>query len=87
MLTGHCGLKNHIYKMKKTNISECLICGHEDENVSHFLGQCPAIAHLRGQHFNDYYYISLLTTSSTTVNHTRRLLILEPEALDTWGVT
>jgi hypothetical protein len=41
--------------MKKTNTSECPLCGHEDEDVSQFLGQCPAMAQLRGQYFNDYY--------------------------------
>jgi hypothetical protein len=84
IITGHCGLNNHLYKMKKTNTSECPVCGHEDENVSHFLRQCPDIAQLRGQYFNDYY-LSVndffdnfhITTIVNYVNHTKRLL--EPE--------
>jgi hypothetical protein len=78
--------------MKKTNTSECPLPGHENENVSHFLGQCPVIAQLRGQYFNDHYlsvnYIFdnfHITTIIKYVNHTRRLL--ELEALDTSGVT
>ena len=71
---------------------ECPLCGHEDENVSHFLGKCPAIAQQRGQYFNDYY-LSVnnifdnfhITTIIKYLNHTRPLL--EPEALDTSGVT
>jgi hypothetical protein len=93
IITGHCGLNNHLYKMKKTNTSECPLCGHEDENVSHFLGQCPcpAIAQLRGQCFNHYYLSANdifdnihITSIIKYFNHTKRLL--EPEALDTSGV-
>jgi hypothetical protein len=45
IITGHSGLSSHLYKMKKTNTSECPLSGHEDENVSHFLGQCPPLLH------------------------------------------
>ena len=78
--------------MKKTNTSACPMCGHDEETVSHFLGQCPAIAQLRGQYFQDYY-LSVndifdnrhITTIVNFTNHTRRLL--EPEELDHTGVT
>jgi transcription elongation factor Elf1 len=73
--------------MKKTFTSECPFCGHEDENVSCFLGHYPAIAQLRGQYFNDCYQCVdfYITTIIKYINHTGR--ILEPEALDTSGVT
>jgi hypothetical protein len=83
LITGHCRLNNHLYEMKKTNTS--------DENVSHFLGQCPDMAQLRGQYFNDYYLsVNIfnsfhISTIIKYVNHTRHLL--EPEALATSGVT
>ena len=55
LITGHCGLNKHLNNMNKTGTKECLLCGHQEETVSHFLGQCPAIAQLRGRYFNDYY--------------------------------
>ena len=92
LITGHYGLNKHLYKMKKTDSCECPICGHEEESVSHFLGQCPAIAQLRGQYFNDYYLSvndifddNLIFNIIKFANHTQRFL--EPEALDLSGVT
>ena len=92
LITGHCGLNKHLYKMKKTDSCECPLCGHEEESVSHFLGQCPAIAQLRGQYFNDYYLSvndifdnNHISNIIKFVNHTQRFL--EPEALDLSGVT
>ena len=41
------------------------MCGDEEETVSHFLGQCPAIAQIRGQYFQDYY-LSINNINSTT---------------------
>ena len=92
LITGHCGLNKHLYVMRKVDSSECPLCGHEEETVAHFLGQCPAIAQLRGQFFQDYY-LSVndifgkvhITTIVSFTNQTRRLK--EPEDLDNSGVT
>ena len=61
-------------------------------SVSHFLGQCPAIAQIRGQYFRDYY-LSVndifdnqhISTIVNFANHTKRLVV--PEELDQTGVT
>ncbi|KAL5260805.1 hypothetical protein ACHWQZ_G006740 [Mnemiopsis leidyi] len=55
LITGHCGLNKHLYNMNKTTTKECPLCGHHEETVNHFLGQCPALAQTRGQNFNDFY--------------------------------
>ena len=92
LITGHCGLNKHLRTMKKSNTSECPQCGHDEETVPHFLGQCPATAQLRGQYFQDYY-LSVndifdnqhITTIVNFTNHTRRFK--EPEDMDNSGVT
>ena len=92
LITGHCGLNKHLHNMRKSDTSGCPSCGEEEETVAHFLGQCPAIAQLRGQYFQDYY-LSVndifdrihISTIITFVNHTRRLS--KPEDLDNSGVT
>ena len=56
------------------------------------LGQCPAIAQIRGQYFQDYY-LSVndifdnqhITTIVNFANPTKRLIV--PEELDQTGVT
>ena len=92
LITGHCGLNKHLHNMKKSDTKECPLCGHDEETVSHFIGQCPAIAQHRGQYFQDYY-LSVndvfdkqhITTIVNFANHTNRFK--EPQDLDTSGVT
>ncbi|KAL5253960.1 hypothetical protein ACHWQZ_G013652 [Mnemiopsis leidyi] len=92
LITGHCGLNKHLYNMNKTTTKECPLCGHHEETVNHFLGQCPALAQTRGQYFNDFYLSASdifdnnhITTIINYVNKTRRLM--DPEDLDNTGVT
>ncbi|KAL5249855.1 hypothetical protein ACHWQZ_G015799 [Mnemiopsis leidyi] len=92
LITGHCGLNKHLYNMNKTTTKECPLCGHHEETVNHFLGQCPALAQTRGQYFNDFYLSANdifdnihITTIINYVNKTRRLM--DPEDLDNTGVT
>ena len=92
LITGHCGLNKHLHTIRKSNTSACPMCGDEEETVSHFLGQCPAIAQLRGQYFQDYY-LSVndifdnqhISTIINFTNRTKRLVV--PEELDQTGVT
>ena len=92
LITGHCGLNKHLYNMKKSDTMECPLCGHREETVSHFLGQCPATTHLRGHYFNEYY-LSIndifdnihITTIIKYTNKTKRLL--KPEDIDNTGIT
>jgi hypothetical protein len=54
LFTERCGVNNQLHVMRKTDCSECPLCGHEEETVAYFLGQCPAIAQPR-HYFHDYY--------------------------------
>ena len=74
--------------MNKTDTKECLLCGHQEETVSHFLGQCPAIDQLRGRYFNDYYLCDDNFHISSIISFTNKTnRFLEPEDLDNSGVT
>ncbi|KAL5251707.1 hypothetical protein ACHWQZ_G014752 [Mnemiopsis leidyi] len=92
LITGYCGLNKHLFNMKKSDTMECPLCGHREETVSHFLGQCPATTQLRGHYFNEYY-LSIndifdnihITTIIKYTNKTKRLL--EPEDIDNTGIT
>ena len=92
LITGHCGLNKHLHTIRKSSTSACPMCGDEEETVSHFLGQCPAIAQIRGQYFQDYY-LSVndifdnqhISTIINFTNRTKRLVV--PEELDQTGVT
>ncbi|KAL5247447.1 hypothetical protein ACHWQZ_G019358 [Mnemiopsis leidyi] len=92
LITGHCGLNKHLFNMKKSDTMECPLCGHREETVSHFLGQCPATTQLRGHYFNEYY-LSIndifdnihITTIIKYTNKTKRLL--KPEDIDNTGIT
>ena len=55
LITGHAGLNYHLHKMTLSDTKICPLCESADETVSHFLGQCPALARLRGEIFNTYY--------------------------------
>ena len=80
------------HRLLVSNTSACPMCGDEEETVSHFLGQCPAIAQIRGQYFQDYY-LSVndifdnqhISTIINFTNRTKRLIV--PEELDQTGVT
>ena len=67
------------------------MCGDGEETFSHFLGQCPAIAQIRGQYFQDYYLsvndIFDNQHISTIINFTNRTkCLVVPEELDQTGV-
>ena len=66
--------------------------GHDEETVSHILGQCPATAQLSGKFFGDYYPSVNdimdhyhITSVVNYTNYTRRLI--EQEDLNHSGVT
>ena len=92
LITGHCALNKHLNNIRKSDTSACPNCGHDEETVSHFLGQCPATAQLRGKFFRDYYLPVNdimdhyhITSIINYTNQTRRLI--EQESLDQSGVT
>ena len=55
LITGHAGLNSHLFKMTLADTNICPLCESDEETVGHFLGQCPALARIRGEHFNCYY--------------------------------
>ena len=54
LITGHTGLNKHLHKINIVGSSSCPNCGCDEETVAHFLGQCPFLAQLRGDHFATY---------------------------------
>ena len=55
LLTGHAALNNHLHKVNPTVPTTCPLCQVDDETVSHFLGQCPALSRIRVEYFDTYY--------------------------------
>jgi hypothetical protein len=47
VLTGHCHLKGHIFKLGLINDPICERCLEEDESTTHILCDCEAVAHIR----------------------------------------
>jgi hypothetical protein len=65
LYTGHCHLKEHLFKMGLTNDPICERYWEADESATHALCDCEALAHLRfplGQFFlepGDFYDIPI----------------------------
>jgi hypothetical protein len=62
LLTGHCHLKGHLFKLGLTDDPICERCLKEDESVTHILCDCENVAYLRFCHLghlfmepSDYY--------------------------------
>jgi hypothetical protein len=67
LLTGHCQLKGHLFKLGLTDDPTCESCLQEDESATHILCDCEAIAYLifrhLGQFFmelSDFYYAPII---------------------------
>jgi hypothetical protein len=72
LLTGHCHLKGHLFKLGLTDDPTCERCLQEDKSATHILCDCEAIAYLRfhhlGQFFmepSDYYDIPIIKVLRT----------------------
>jgi ribonuclease HI len=62
LLTGHCHLKGHLFKLGLSDSPTCERCREEDETAKHVPCECEALAHWRlrrlGQNFmepSDYF--------------------------------
>jgi hypothetical protein len=55
LLTGHCHLKGHLFKLGLTDIPTCERCLEEDESATHILCDCEAIAYLRFHHLDQFF--------------------------------
>ena len=92
LITGHTGLNKHLHTMTLVDSSNCPNCGHDEETVAHFIGQCPRFMQLRGNYLETFYasvndifdQISLSKIVRFALK-TKRFLI--PENSDESGVT
>jgi hypothetical protein len=62
LLTGHCHLKGHLFKLGLINDTICERCQEEIESATHILCDCEAVAQIRFYHLgqvfmepSDYY--------------------------------
>jgi hypothetical protein len=55
LLTGHCHLKGHLFKMGLTDDQTCERCLEEDESATHIFCDCEAIANLRFRHLGQFF--------------------------------
>jgi hypothetical protein len=55
LLTGHCHLKGHVFKLGFTDDPICERCLEEDESATHILCDCEAVAHIRFRHLGQFF--------------------------------
>jgi hypothetical protein len=55
LLTGHCHLEGHVFKMGLTKSPICERCLEKDESATHILCDCEAIAYLGFRHLGHYF--------------------------------
>jgi hypothetical protein len=69
LLTGHCHLNGHLFKLGLSNSPICDRCQEENETATHILCECEALVYLRfrqlGQHLmepSDYFDVPTYKT-------------------------
>jgi hypothetical protein len=55
LLTGHCHLKGHLFKLGLVNSPECNRCKQASEAASHVLCDCEALTTLRFRHLGHHF--------------------------------
>jgi hypothetical protein len=55
LLTGHCHLKGHLFKLGFTDDPTCERCLQEDESTTRILCDCEAIAYLIFHHLGQFF--------------------------------
>jgi hypothetical protein len=55
LLTGHCHLRGHLFKLGLSDSPTCERCLEEDETATHVLCECEALAHQRLRHLVQYF--------------------------------
>jgi hypothetical protein len=55
LLTGHCHLKGHLFKLGLSDSPTCEKCQEENETATHILCECEALAYLRLCHLGQYF--------------------------------
>jgi hypothetical protein len=55
LYTGHCHLKQHLFKLELTDDPTCERCLEVDESATYVLCDCDTIAHLRFRHLGQFF--------------------------------
>jgi hypothetical protein len=55
LLTGHCHVKGHLFKLGLINDPIYERCQEEDESASHILCDCEAVTHIRFRHLGHFF--------------------------------
>jgi hypothetical protein len=55
LLTGHCHLNGHLFKLGLSNSPTCDRCQEENETATHVLCECEALADFRFRHLGQYF--------------------------------
>jgi hypothetical protein len=55
LLTGHCHLKGHLFKLGLSDSPTCERYQEKDETATHALCECEALAHWRLRHLGQYF--------------------------------
>jgi hypothetical protein len=55
LLTGHCHLKGHLFKLGLTDDPMCERCLEEDESATHILCDCEPVARIRFRHMGQFF--------------------------------
>jgi hypothetical protein len=56
LLTGHCHLQGHLFKLGLTDDPICKRYLEQDESATHTLCDCEAVAHVRFCHLGHFFY-------------------------------
>jgi hypothetical protein len=67
LLTGHCHLKGHLFKLGLVNSPECERCKQASETASHVLCDCEVLATLRFRHLGRRFMKSGTLKTSLSV--------------------
>jgi hypothetical protein len=57
LLTGHCHLNGHLFKLGLCNSLICERCQKENETATHILCECEALAYLRFRHLGQHLMV------------------------------
>jgi hypothetical protein len=55
LITGHCHLKGHLFKLGLTDDPICERCLEDDESATHILCDCEAVAHVTFRHLGQFF--------------------------------
>jgi hypothetical protein len=69
LLTGHCHLKGHLFKLRLVNSPKCDRCKWASEMASHMLCHCEALATLRFRHLDQHFMKQVTLRTSLSARY------------------